>query len=178
MRVATLRARRALAPDRRRRFDAEIAAALAPLVRGREIAGYVPMAGEPGGEDLLGVLAGAARLLLPVLRDDLDLDWAVYDGSLAPARYGLLEPPPAAPRLGVDAVGCVSVVVVPAVAVDRRGIRLGRGGGSYDRALARVPADAVVLAALYPGELVDRVPAEPHDRPVSGVVLPSGVWRA
>jgi 5-formyltetrahydrofolate cyclo-ligase len=175
MRAAVLRVRRDLPEERRRRFDAAIAAALSPLVRGREVAGYVPAVGEPGGEDLLRVLATASRLILPALQDDLDLDWAVYDGDLVRARYGLREPGPGSPRLGVMAVANVSLVVAPAVAVDRLGRRLGRGGGSYDRALARVPGAVPVLAVVYPDEVVERVPAEPHDRVVTGVVTPGGV---
>jgi 5-formyltetrahydrofolate cyclo-ligase len=64
--------------------------------------------------------------------------------------------------------------VVPAVAVDRQGTRLGRGGGSYDRALARVRPGVLVVAALYDGELVDRLPVQAHDRPVGAVVTPGG----
>ncbi|MFJ6952794.1 5-formyltetrahydrofolate cyclo-ligase, partial [Micromonospora aurantiaca (nom. illeg.)] len=66
-----------------------------------------------------------------------------------------------------------ALVVVPAVAVDRRGIRLGRGGGSYDRALARVPATVPTVALLHDGELVAAVPALPHDRPVHCVITPA-----
>jgi 5-formyltetrahydrofolate cyclo-ligase len=66
------------------------------------------------------------------------------------------------------------VLFVPALAVDRRGNRLGRGGGSYDRALSRVPRRALVVALLYDGELVDELPTEPHDRPVNAVVTPGG----
>jgi 5-formyltetrahydrofolate cyclo-ligase len=156
----------------RRAADSAIAAALAPLVRGKTVAGYVPMPGEPGGPDLLDVLSSAARLLLPVLRADLDLDWADYAGSLVPAGRGLREPP--GQRLGTDAIAGVDVAVVPAVAVDRRGMRLGRGGGSYDRAVPRVRR-GLVLAVLYADDLVDEVPAEPHDRPVHGVVTPTGL---
>jgi 5-formyltetrahydrofolate cyclo-ligase len=79
----------------------------------------------------------------------------------------LLEP--SGPRLGPAAVADAHLVVVPALAVDRTGTRLGRGGGSYDRALARVRAPSVAL--LYAGELVDALPAEPHDRRVSGVLV-------
>ncbi|PSK58900.1 5-formyltetrahydrofolate cyclo-ligase [Micromonospora sp. MH33] len=66
------------------------------------------------------------------------------------------------------------LVVVPALAVDRRGYRLGRGGGSYDRALARVPATVPTVALLHDGELVEVVPAQPHDRPVRFVITPGG----
>lgn len=154
-----------------------VRAALVPVVAGRRCAAYVPVGTEPGGDGLAEALAGAAStLLLPVLQPDGDLDWAAYDGRLAAAPRGLLEP--VGTRLGVDAIGTVEVVVVPAIAVDRSGIRLGRGGGSYDRALTRVPAGAVVVAPLYDGELVDRLPAAPHDRTVNAAVLPSDGWVA
>jgi 5-formyltetrahydrofolate cyclo-ligase len=70
------------------------------------------------------------------------------------------------------------VVVVPALAVDRTGQRLGRGGGSYDRALARVGPSILTLALLYDGELVGEVPAGPHDQPVRAAALPGeGIFR-
>lgn len=138
------------------------------------LAAYVPVADEPGGPELARVLqaaAPAATLLLPVLRDDLDLDWAVYRGELVAAGRGLQEP--SGPRLGVDAVATADLVVVPALAVDRRGTRLGRGGGSYDRALARVRPTVPVVALLHDGELCHGdLPAEPHDRPVTAVITP------
>ena len=67
---------------------------------------------------------------------------------------------------------------MPALAVDRSGIRLGNGGGCYDRALARVAPDVLVVALLHDGELTDEpLPAEAHDRPVDAVATPSGVVR-
>ncbi len=113
--------------------------------------------------------------LLPVLCPDLDLDWAEYTGALVPGRFGLREP--AGPRLGPAAIGSASLVIVPAVAVDRRGVRLGRGGGSYDRALARVPAGTMIVAALYDGELVTALPADEHDVRVTAVATPAGLIR-
>jgi 5-formyltetrahydrofolate cyclo-ligase len=148
-------------------------AVAAPIV----VAAYVPVGREPGGPDLLEALADAlparSRLLLPVLLDDGDLDWAAYEGpaSLRQGPRGLREP--AGPRLGVDAIREAVLVLVPALAVDRAGLRLGRGGGSYDRALARVTA-ALTVALLHDGEIVDSVPAEDHDRPVHATVTPRG----
>ncbi|MCA2213817.1 5-formyltetrahydrofolate cyclo-ligase [Jidongwangia harbinensis] len=137
-------------------------------------AAYVPVGSEPGGPDLPDALASAlppgGELLLPVLRPDGDLDWARYDGALTPGRLGLREP--AGPRLGVDAIRGADLIIVPALAVSRTGIRLGRGGGSYDRALDRAGA-TLTLALLHDGELVEHVPAEPHDRPVHGVITPT-----
>jgi 5-formyltetrahydrofolate cyclo-ligase len=63
------------------------------------------------------------------------------------------------------------LMLVPALAVDRTGMRLGRGGGSYDRTLARA-GTALTVALLHDGELVDHVPAEAHDRPVRATVTP------
>ena len=129
---------------------------------------YVPVGSEPGGPDLPEVLRAAlpagAELLLPVLRDDLDLDWASYagPGTLVAAGRGMREPD--GPRRGRTAIVGATLVVVPALAVDRRGLRLGRGGGSYDRALARVPAATLTVALLHDGELLDR-PARRAPRP-------------
>jgi 5-formyltetrahydrofolate cyclo-ligase len=117
-----------------------------------------------------------ATVILPVLRDDYDLDWAVYDGpdTLAPGRFGIMEPVDA--RRGVDAIRTAALVIVPALAVDRRtGVRLGRGGGSYDRALARVGPNVPTVALLHDGELIDGIPAEPHDRRVRYAMTPAGL---
>lgn len=119
-----------------------------------------------------------ATVILPVLRDDNDLDWAVYDGpdTLAPGRFGIMEPVDT--RRGVDAIKTAALVIVPALAVDRStGVRLGRGGGSYDRALARVGPNVPTVALLHEGELREGVPAEPHDLPVRYAALPSGIVR-
>lgn len=179
-RLLTGRHRRPLAElgDAARAIARHLAAA--PEVRrAATVAAYVSVATEPGTGPLLEELAAAGkRLLLPVLLPDGDLDWAVYDGpaSLAPARLGLLEP--VGPRQGPDAVATADVVLVPALAVDRRGVRLGRGGGSYDRALARIPVGTFVCALLYDDELLEEVPRADHDRTVTAVVTPSGVSRA
>jgi 5-formyltetrahydrofolate cyclo-ligase len=141
------------------------------------VAAYVPVGWEPGGPDLPEALAAAlppgGRLILPVLLDGGDLDWALYEGplSLRAGPRGLREP--AGRRLGVDAIGEADLVIVPALAVDRDGMRLGRGGGSYDRALARA-GNAFTVALLHDGELVDSVPAEEHDQPVHAAITPSG----
>jgi len=146
--------------------------------RAATVAAYVSVSIEPGTGPLVEQLhAIGRRVILPVLLPDNDLDWAAYTGAdgLVPAGRGLLEP--VGPRLGVDAVATADVVLCPGVGVDRTGMRLGRGGGSYDRALARVPVGTFVCALLYDGELLDRVPAAGHDRPVTAAVTPTGLTR-
>jgi 5-formyltetrahydrofolate cyclo-ligase len=151
----------------------------APEVRrAATVAAYVSIGTEPGTGPLLDDLQQLGRrVLLPVVLPDLDLDWAEYDGpdSLVPARRGLLEP--TGRRLGTDAVATADVVLTPGMAVDRTGMRLGQGGGCYDRALARVPVGTFTCTLLYDDELVERVPVDEHDRPVSAVVTPAGLTR-
>lgn len=179
-RAALLARRRALTAPQRAAAATRVQAGLTELVRRLRPAtmtGYIPVGSEPGGPDLPEVLRAAlpagAELLLPVLRDDLDLDWASYagPGTLVAAGRGMREPD--GPRRGRTAIVGATLVVVPALAVDRRGLRLGRGGGSYDRALARVPAATLTVALLHDGELLTALPAQPHDRPVAAVLTPS-----
>src|SRR4029077_3061095 len=98
-----------------------------------------------------------------------------YEGpeSLAAGPRGLLEP--TEPRRGVAAITSADRIIVRALAADRRASRLGRGGGCYDRALARVGPAVPTVALLYDGELLDAVPAEPHDQRVSAVTQPMRV---
>ncbi|UIX35569.1 5-formyltetrahydrofolate cyclo-ligase [Streptomyces sp. GQFP] len=158
---------------------------LPELAHARTVAAYVSVGTEPGTRALLDALhARGVRVLLPVLLPDNDLDWGTYngDGSLVEVRHrgrmALLEP--SGERLGADAVTTADAVLLPGLAVDDRGMRLGRGGGSYDRVLARLErsgADPALVVLLYDSEVVPRVPAEPHDRPVHAVVTPSGARR-
>jgi 5-formyltetrahydrofolate cyclo-ligase len=151
------------------------------LLRGlagvRTFAAYLPEDDEPGHGRLPAAFTQlGARVLLPVTpTDGRELAWAVDTGRIAPGRHGVMEP--IGPRLGATAVGTADVVVVPALAVARDGIRLGRGGGYYDRALQHARPDAVVVALVFDDEFVDELPTEPHDRPVTAVVTPSGGWQ-
>jgi 5-formyltetrahydrofolate cyclo-ligase len=94
---------------------------------------------------------------------------------------------PGGPRLGLDAICAADLVLVPALAVDRRGRRLGRGGGSYDRALARLFGAAgrssgtgsavLICAVIFDEELLDEVPTDVHDQPVGAVLTPTRLAR-
>ena len=208
LRRTLLAARAAVPPDEAAsagRRLARRALELPELAQARTVAAYVSVGREPGTRELLEALrARGTAVLLPVLLTDGDLDWAEYGGpdALRRAGRGLLEP--AGPRLGPAAVRAAEAVLLPGLAVDGRGLRLGRGGGSYDRVLARlagegapaaggpaggirsggVPAGGVpagggpaLVVLLYDGEVLDHVPAEPHDRPVTAAVTPSAVHR-
>jgi 5-formyltetrahydrofolate cyclo-ligase len=117
--------------------------------------------------------AAGVRVLLPVVTGER-LDWATYDGegALAEGPLGLAEP--SGHRLGSDALAAADVVLVPALAVDRSGHRLGRGRGYYDRALAAVSVP--VIAVVFDDDVIDDVPVEAHDRDVDGWLSPSGYY--
>jgi 5-formyltetrahydrofolate cyclo-ligase len=137
------------------------------------IAAYYSVGTEPDTHGLVFALwKRGSYVVLPVLLPDGDLDWASYEGpdSLAPGPRGLLQP--AEPVRGAGTVARADVVLVPALAVDVRGRRLGRGGGSYDRALARVGPQVPTIALLYDSELLPSVPAEAHDQAVRAVARP------
>ena len=143
------------------------------------IAAYLSVGTEPQTAGLVFALwKKGSYVLLPVLRDDNDLDWASYEGpeSLASGPHGLLQP--TEPRRGVGAIASADFVIVPALAVAKDGHRLGRGGGCYDRALARVGPAVPTVALVYDNELLDEVPAGPHDQPVRAVAQPGrGITR-
>jgi 5-formyltetrahydrofolate cyclo-ligase len=139
------------------------------------IAAYVSVGAEPETRALLFALwKRGSYVLLPVMTDENDLDWASYEGpdSLGPGPHGLLEP--TEPRRGPGAITSADLIIVPALAVDRRGNRLGRGGGCYDRALARVGPSVPTIALLYDRELLDELPAGQLDQPVTVVAQPNG----
>jgi 5-formyltetrahydrofolate cyclo-ligase len=168
LRRAVLSRRAALPVDDRERAATAAVEALAARAEG-PVAAYRSVGTEPGTTALIDALtARGIEVLLPVLLPDRDLDWARAGDGEEPGPYGLLEP--AGPRLGPDAIARCGLVVVPALSVDRAGNRLGRGGGSYDRALTRTTAWRVAL--LHDGEAVAQLPAEPHDQPVHALVTP------
>ncbi|MFF1378582.1 5-formyltetrahydrofolate cyclo-ligase [Streptomyces sp. NPDC058308] len=164
---------------------ADRALELPELAEARTVAAYVSVGSEPGTRALLDALhARGIRVLLPVLLADNDLDWSAYDGAGSLVRVQhqgkieLLEP--SGTPLGPDAVLAADAVLLPGLAVDARGMRLGRGGGSYDRVLARLEragAHPVLVVLLYDSEVVPYLPEEAHDQPVHAVVTPSGVRR-
>lgn len=144
----------------------------------RTLAAFWPSAGEPDIRGLLRRLADTGTaVLLPVLGPDDDLEWARWGpgAELRVGRRGTTEP--AGPLLGSSAVGSAEVVLVPGLAVDRRGRRLGRGGGSYDRVLTRLGRHQLVVVVVHDAEVIEVVPTDAYDRPVHAAATPSGLLR-
>lgn len=139
----------------------------------RPIAAYNPLPSEPGPADFAAQLAeSASAVWLPISLPGGVLSWARHDGSVGPGALGIAEPVGA--RFNSNVLRSCALVIVPALAVDSQHMRLGKGAGYYDRALAglSVPVAAVVFAE----ELVQHVPHEPHDVPVDAVITPEGFF--
>jgi 5-formyltetrahydrofolate cyclo-ligase len=180
LRAEILTARRTLAPQL---HDAEAHALCGHLPEliseGETVCAYVPVGSEPGSAELIDSLQRrGVRVMLPVARHDaaglpVPLQWGEYrPGGLVQARFGLREP--AEPWLPIDAIAAATVVLVPALAVDRAGVRLGRGAGFYDRSLPLAAPTARLVAVVRDDELVDRLPAEPHDVRMTHALTPNG----
>jgi 5-formyltetrahydrofolate cyclo-ligase len=169
VRRAVRAARRARASSRDRPADAAAIAGHVLTGFAGILSGSVPVAiyrslpSEPPTEALAeGLHARGVPVLVPLLLQDKDLDWCrlLPDGSTGPA-------------LGLEAIAEAALVVTPALAVDASGLRLGQGGGSYDRALRRRRTGAPVVAVVGDDELVPGpLPGEGHDVRVDAVVTP------
>lgn len=173
--------RAARGPGDRRHAGTAIARRALDLWDGRSrpagaarVASYLAYGHEPAtGELVDGLAERGVEVIVPVVLADGLLDWVRYDGAaaMAPNRYGIDEP--TGPRLGTEAVATADLLVVPGLAVDPEGHRLGRGGGYYDRALARVGAQVPRVIVVYDDEVLAAVPHEPHDEQVDIAVTPT-----
>lgn len=166
--------RRSQATEERAREALSLAAAAAGMP-GEVVAAYVSFGTEPGSIMLLDQLCDQGkRVLLPIVPDEPGpLGWAAYEGpsTLGPGRLrGLLEP--VGRRLGADTLETADLILIPALAVDDEGVRLGRGAGYYDRSLGFAAPGAALIAVVRDSELVRELPAEPHDFRMTGVLTP------
>jgi 5-formyltetrahydrofolate cyclo-ligase len=169
------RARADQTPESHAREASALVSAVSKVTFGT-VCAYLPFGTEPGTTALVDALAaGGARVLLPVIRQEPGpLDWAEYTGEadLVASRFRRIREP-GGKRLGSEAVGAAELILVPALAVDHRGVRLGRGAGHYDRSLVFAAAGVPLLAVVRDEELVERLPGEPHDVRMSGALTPA-----
>ncbi|MBA2445190.1 MAG: 5-formyltetrahydrofolate cyclo-ligase [Nocardioidaceae bacterium] len=137
------------------------------------VAAYLSVAAEPETGPLIERLhAQGITVLLPLVDAEHDLDWAAFGpNETRPGRFGLIEP--AGARLGVTAIAAAEVICCPGLAGSIEGHRLGRGGGFYDRALARAQPGALRCLLLYDDEVLTAVPTDSHDQQVDVLVTPT-----
>lgn len=135
------------------------------------IACYVSREPEPDTLELLTDLADqGVGILLPWLGPDLSqVSWAWWAGEeMVDGPFGI--PIPTAPRMGPDVLSQADVIIVPGLAGTRSGIRLGQGGGWYDRALPHARPGAPRWMLLNDSEVLDDLPCDPHDQRVTALV--------
>lgn len=140
----------------------------------RSLSCYLSAPTEPGTRLFVDeAVAAGLRVLLPVTRNDGLLDWVVAEpgGAIADGMFGL--PEPVGEVLSPMSVGEVDLLVIPAAAVDVAGMRLGWGRGYFDKTLGSMENRPPVYAVVFDSELVDEVPRDLHDQPVTGVVTPT-----
>ena len=176
---AELRERRRItSTSQRERADDALTGHLIQLTSdlgSRSIAAYLSTPDEPGTRDFLAwACENEIRVLLPVSRADGLLDWATYDGEEEDEDV-LGMPTPTTELLSPLAINEVDLIVVPAAAVDRSGMRMGWGRGYFDKTLGSMENCPPVYAVIFDEELLDSVPSERHDQRVDGVVTPSGI---
>ena len=139
------------------------------------VAAYSPLSAEPGGAELLPSLVRAGvDVLLPIAVADGQLQWARYSpgASMKPGKFGIAEP--TGQREDSTVLATCDAIVLPALAVDEHGMRLGQGAGYYDRALLHA-GQKPRAALVYTEEFLPNVPYEPHDQPVHAVITPAGI---
>ena len=178
LRAAILAARRVVAPHEHDADAHALTGHATTLISAEEtVCAYVPVGSEPGSLELIDSLhRRGARVLLPVARHDTagvaqPLQWGEYaPGELVEGRFGLREPK--GPWLVADSVALATTLLIPALAVDRSGVRLGRGAGFYDRSLRLVSRSARLVAVIRDDELIERLPAEPHDVSMTHALTP------
>lgn len=178
LRSSVLETRRSRSPAARQNTAEAIAAHLlaAPFARVDCVATYLSMGTEPGTAPLVGgLLDRGCRVIVPTVGPDHTMQWVRFDpdAPLTPSAIGV--PEPHGSTVEPAALSDAGLVIVPALAVDHAGWRLGRGGGYFDRALASVTAP--VCAVTHADELVEHVPHEAHDVQVDLVVTESGILR-
>ena len=148
--------------------------ALVEKTGARSVSCFLSTPTEPGTNAFIrDAVARGIRVLLPITRTDGLMDWAIADpdGEIAVGLFG--TPEPVAEVLSPLAVGEVDLLIVPAAAVDRTGMRLGWGRGYFDKTIGSMERCPPVYAVVFDTEILDTVPSEVHDQPVTGVVTPT-----
>lgn len=152
------------------------AESFAALAGAKQVACYLSMGSEPDTSALISSLwARHIDVRVPIALPDRSMQWADF-GPRTPtttSRLGIAEPN--GERRDSRSLAECQIAIIPALAVDHRGQRLGRGAGYYDRALADYPG--IVIAVVFDDEIFESIPAEDHDRPVDHAFAPSGIVR-
>ena len=171
IRQAHTAARKQLTDVEKQRKDALLTQAIVEKAQGLKIAAYSPLGSEPGGSGFVEALhAAAAEVWLPLTGKSGILTWSLYEGpeSMASGSLGIAEP--TGQRHDSAMLADLDIIFAPALAVDRTGMRLGKGAGYYDRALVSARPRPPVIAVVYAEEVIDRVPHDAYDQAVDSII--------
>lgn len=169
--------RRAFSGDKLQIATANLTTELIALTNNlgaRTVACYLPVRNEPDTSFYISwAKTRGIRLLFPHCRDDFFLDWIEpTSAEVTPGKYGIPEP--------VGKVFCslelskCDLILAPACAAATTGVRLGWGGGFFDRTLGLIQQAPPVFAVLYSDEIRATLPHEIHDVFIQGAVTPAG----
>jgi 5-formyltetrahydrofolate cyclo-ligase len=137
----------------------------------KRITCYLPFGNEPDTELFIDwAMENEIEVLLPVSNSNGTLDWVLFDGTTGAGIFGFQE----AAGKTQEPIN-IDLAIIPALAVDRVGIRLGKGKGFYDRALPHFEPLPPVVAVVFDEEVLESIPAEAHDHSVDAAVTPSGI---
>ncbi|WP_417562338.1 5-formyltetrahydrofolate cyclo-ligase [Microbacterium sp.] len=175
---AELRERRQqLGDTARSTAEAGVTAQLDALVAAHDaqsVSCYLSTPAEPGTRRFVtAAIERGIRVLLPIMRADGLLDWVVADPEAQEHEAALGVSEPEGELLGPIAVGDVDLMIIPAAAVDRTGMRLGWGRGYFDKTIGSMQARPPIYAVVFDSEFVDELPRDVHDQYVDGVITPT-----
>lgn len=167
IRARTATAKRLMSPDARRIQDAAIWSQVEQdpdFLSARAVLAFCSLPDEPDTSAFIARWHGSKRIVLPLVKGDLLVLKEYVPGSLHEGYKGILEPSDNLPDVSPEEI---DFALIPGVAFDRNGGRLGRGKGFYDRLLPRLHCTCAGVA--WPCQMVDSVPSDPWDRPVDKV---------
>ena len=135
----------------------------------QSVALYLSFGTEPSTTDFISsLLKNGIEVLVPKVLPDETLAWYKWDGvSATTSNLGMKEPDES--KLQAVSIQETDLLLIPALAVDRMGNRLGRGKGYFDRELSTL-SSSKVYAVCFEDEVLESLPSEDHDQRVSGVV--------
>lgn len=180
-RVAARERRALVSPSERAARERAITARLLAthvITRAHRVGVYLALGNEPETRGFIAALwSRDIDVYVPRVTSDLHFEWMALgpDTSLTPGRFGIDEPPVRESGPARIRTTDLDVVVAPALAVDHSGLRLGRGAGYFDRALAG--ATSPIIAVVYDEDIVADLPREEHDVPVDLIISPGGSFR-
>jgi 5-formyltetrahydrofolate cyclo-ligase len=163
--LTLLRKSRTVSPTEAAQFAKLTTSLLANTMH--DIAVYHATSIEPATSLLISELSKTRNVYLPKVTGN-DLVWVKNPVEFSKGAFNISEP--VGKELTFENCPEIKALILPALAADKNGLRLGKGGGYYDRLLSKIDPGILKIALLFDHEILDEVPAEPHDQKVNYLV--------